>query len=264
MNRTWNLTDLEFFSLWEWATSEGPPWPFFCATRELDFDELARQKNAALAGLRRDNAEFVHVVLEALLRPDIQIIVHAHDGVDDMKVDSLVRIMACRRGDNGYVVRQLPDESYWHSGGYVITECDAVSLANVLIEQIPANEAGRHADYVLGAEDKSHELDYSYAVSAVHDSFDDPAPLRAKQFESAPVERIGSVEIIQGQSRFGPRGVTRHKLTWRDLTDDGRYVIAEEVPRVATGADAKRFTEMLNRRIAAVVRAIKDERVQGV
>ncbi|MFI1240359.1 ESX secretion-associated protein EspG [Nocardia salmonicida] len=264
MNRTWNLTDLELFALWEWATSEALPWPFFCATRTLDSDELRRQKNAAVDGWRSDNAEFVTVVLEALLEPDIRVVVHAYDGSDDMKVDALVRILACRRGDRGYVVRQLPGETYWHSGGYVITECDAVSLAGLVVEQIPECEVGRHADYVLGTDDKAHELDYSYAMSAVHDSFDDPAPLRAQQFESATVERAGAVEIIQGRSRFGPRGVTRHKLTWRDLADDGRYVIAEEVPRVATGADAKRFTEMINRRIAAVVRAIKDERVQGV
>ncbi|MCA2210185.1 ESX secretion-associated protein EspG [Nocardia rosealba] len=261
MNRTWNLTELEMFTLWEWATSDFVPWPFFCRTRTLDADELDRQKADALAGLQRNEPEFVGFVLEALLDPDIKVIVHGHDGVDDMKVDALVRVMGCRRGDRGYVIRQKPGDTYWDSGGYVVTECDAVGLADYVVRELPENAPGREADLVLETGDRAAQLDYSYAISSVHDSFDDPAPVRAKQFESAPLVRAGEVEVIQGRSRFGPRGVTRHKLSWRDVVDDGRYVIAEEVPRVAVAADAKRFTELINQRIAEVVRAIKDERV---
>ncbi|MGM7644042.1 ESX secretion-associated protein EspG [Nocardia sp. JW2] len=261
MNRTWNLTDLQLYVLWQWATSESLPWPFFCRTRTINPGELKREKAQALETLRRDEPEFVSFVLEALLEPDIKVVLHGHDGVDDMKVDALVRVMGCRRGDRGYVVRQKPGDTYWNSGGYVVTECDAVSLADYVVRELPENKPGREADLMLESADRTAQLDYSYAVSSVHDSFHDPAPLRAKQFESAPLLRAGEVEVIQGRSRFGPRGVTRHKLSWRDVVDDGRYVIAEEVPRVATAADAKRFTELINQRIAEVVRAIKDERV---
>ncbi|MEU4342430.1 hypothetical protein AB0H00_14360 [Nocardia sp. NPDC023852] len=39
------------------------------------------------------------------------------------------------------------------------------------------------------------------------------------------------IGIEQGRLRFGPRGITRRALAWRDLADDGRYVITRGTPR---------------------------------
>ncbi|MGK8520572.1 ESX secretion-associated protein EspG [Nocardia asteroides] len=261
MNRTWKLPDLEFLVLWEWSTSERLPWPFYCATRSMNRGELERQKREALNEVRRAHPELAREVMEALTGPDVQITVSGHDGSDDMKVDTLTRIFATRRGDAGYVVVQKPGETYWHSGGYTITECPALHLAENVVEELPEVDAGREPEFVLPVENEAEELDYGYARSVVHDSFDDSVHSRAQRFLSAPAHYEGTVEVVQGRSLFGPRGITSHEMRWRDMAGDGRYVITGSNPTVAAPADSKRFVQLINVRIAEVIRAIKDERV---
>ncbi|MFI6046326.1 ESX secretion-associated protein EspG [Nocardia sp. NPDC051321] len=260
MNRTWTFTDLELFAFWERATTTWLPWPLIMTARVRTRSELDSQIRQALNRVERAHPEFVDTVLKTLLEPDIQIAVHGSDGSDNTKPDTLVRVYAVRRGDIGYVVTQKPGETYWHSGGYTVTECDALRLADVVVQAIPEAPAGREADYILPAEDRAEELDYSYASSIVQDSFTDSVHSRSARFMAARDEYVGTIDITQGRSRFGPRGVTRHRLEWRDIEDDGRYVITEGTPATAVAADGKRLVQLINGRIAEVVRAIKDER----
>ncbi|QIS01706.1 ESX secretion-associated protein EspG [Nocardia brasiliensis] len=260
MNRTWRLTDLELFAVWERATTTWLPWPLVCTTRARTRSELDYEMRQAENHVAATYPEFMTEVLETLRSPEISIAVNGYDGRDENKVDSLVRVLAVRRGDTGYVVTQKPGETYWHSGGYTIAECDAVRLADEVVAALPAAPAGREADFLLPAADRAEELDYSFASSVVRDSFSDPVHLRSERFLAAPIEYQGTVDVRQGRSRFGPRGVTRHQLQWRDLEDDGRYVISEESPPVAVPADSKRFVQLINSRVAEVVRVIKDER----
>ncbi|AFT98888.1 ESX secretion-associated protein EspG [Nocardia brasiliensis] len=260
MNRTWTLTDLELFAVWERATTTWLPWPLVCTTRARTRSELDYEMRQAVNHVAATYPEFMGEVLETLRSPEISIAVNGYDGRDEDKVETLVRVLAVRRADTGYIVTQKPGETYWHSGGYTIVECDAVRLADKVVAALPEVSAGREADYLLPVEDRAEELDYSFASSVVRDSFSDPVQRRSEKFLAAPIEYRGTVDVRQGRSRFGPRGVTRHQLQWRDIEDDGRYVITEESPPVAVAADSKRFVQMINSRVAEVVRVIKDER----
>lgn len=57
--------------------------------------------------------------------------------------------------------------------------------------------------------------------------------------------------------------MTKHKLQWRDLVEDGRNVIDDDQhPPVTIAADRRRPGLMINVKVAEVVHAIEDERQQ--
>ncbi|MEU0503972.1 ESX secretion-associated protein EspG [Nocardia sp. NPDC005998] len=261
MNRTWNFTDLEFIAQWEALKQDYLPEPFVYTCRTWVNEDYIREQQDALARLRHSGDRSFDGVLEVLAFPDLRIVAEGYDPADQWNPNVQVRLHGVRRGDRGYVFAELSGETYWHSGGFTVTECDAVDLAGAIVRALPAVEPGRRADVVLSTQDQGDGLDYSLGRSAVHDSFDDSIADRSAEFLVLPISRIGTIDVIQGRSRFGPRGITRHRLQWRDLRDDGRYAIDDQTPPVARAIDAKHLTALINTRVAEVVRAIKDERV---
>ncbi|QLY31853.1 ESX secretion-associated protein EspG [Nocardia huaxiensis] len=258
---SWRLTDLEFMVLWEDARREEyPPAPFVFTTKIPTIREFARAKEITRRNLRDRYDGELYPLMETIAHPDIRVVVDAWDPADLDRPAGLVRLLAVRRGDLGCLVTELPGESHWYSGGFIITECTALELADVVAEAMPELPAGRLPQLVLATPADEENLDYSYERSAVRDSFAESAAERAAAFLRMPAERTGSITIQQGHSLFGPRGITSHRLTWRDLIDDGRYVIDDQTPPVAMPVDRKRLRLLLNNRIAAVVAAIRDER----
>ncbi|WP_063046510.1 ESX secretion-associated protein EspG [Nocardia pseudovaccinii] len=261
MNPTWKFTDLEFYALWFAELGEALPWPFYFTTDVPTEEQFEALKSEALERVRRTLGGSFDDAMAAIVDPDVWIAVNGWDGREPRKPQTLLRVLAVRRATRGYLVTQLPGETFWHAGGFTVTECDAVALGAAVVEVLPEIDAGKLSDIVLASPDRDDDMDYSFGRSAVHDSFDDSVAERAERFLETPTPSIGSIDIVQGRSRFGPRGVTRHRLVWHDLDEDGRYAIDEQSPPVAVAADKKRLTAMVNTRIAAIVRAIKDERV---
>ncbi|MGK8511922.1 ESX secretion-associated protein EspG [Nocardia asiatica] len=260
MTHTWKFTDLEFVVLWEDFGEAGVPRPFSFTSRTPLWDDYLVEQAQTRAALLASSTPARKEMLDDLYRPDIRIRVIAFDGRDHTNVANNVRLMAARRADRGYLVTQLPGETVGHSGGFVVTECAAVELADVVVRALPEAEPGKRADIVLAAETEDEHLDYDYGASVVRDSFEGSVHDRSTEFLTAPAVRFGFIDVIQAQSIFGPRGMTRHRLKWRDLEGDGRYVIDDRHPPVATAADKRRLVSVINTRVAEVVRAIKDER----
>jgi hypothetical protein len=214
MKRTWQLTDLEFVVAWEDSKEGFLPFPFTYTSRIPLWDDYLRAKYETREGLRGTLDQSFRDILDTLAQPDIKLEVTAWDAMKPDDPKKCVRMLAARRGDRAVLVTQQTGETVMHSVGFTFTECDALSMADVVVAALPAAEAGRRAHLVLaGSEDD--ETDYTYGKSDVFDSFDDAAV---------------------------------------------RYAIDEQSPPVAQGVDAQRLTAMINTRIAAVVRAIKDER----
>ncbi|MFE9326905.1 ESX secretion-associated protein EspG [Nocardia sp. NPDC052278] len=261
MNRTWKFTDLEFIVQWEALKQDYLPEPFVYTCRTWVNEDYVREQQDALARLRHSGDRSFDEVLDVLAFPDLRIVAEGYDPAEPWQPDVPVRLHGVRRGDRGYVFSELSGETYWHSGGFTITECDAVDLAGAIVRALPEVEPGRRATVVLSTQDEGDGLDYSLGRSVVHDSFEDTIADRSAEFLALPTSCSGTIDVIQGWSRFGPRGITRHRLQWRDIRDDGRYAIDDQNPPVARAIDAKNLTAMINTRVAEVVRAIKDERV---
>lgn len=261
MTPTWKFTDLEFYALWYAATGEGLPWPFYFTTQVETDEEFRRQRADALNELRRTLDPAFDAVKAALIGPDLWVAVNGWDARSPREPESLLRVLGVRLRDHSYLVTQLPGETYWDASGFTVTEGDALALADAVVDCLPATEAGRQADVTIATTEEAGDVDYAYGLSRVHEARTDTVAERALQFLAGTVASTGTVDIVQGRSLFGPRGVVRYRLEWRDLVDDGRYVIADQHPPVATATDRKRLVTMINTRIAAVVHSIKDERV---
>lgn len=259
----WQFTDIEFYALWTAATGElGLPFPFHFTARTLDPRQFRFDQRRARAELRDRLGETFDPVLDVLARPDLRVVLCGSDHRDADDSRSVVRSMGARRESVGYVVSSLPGESFWHSGGFTVAECDAVRLADELVTQLPEVAAGCGRETVLPRSTgiaTANEPRPAQAIT-VRDTFTVTEVERGSAFLAAPVSCAGTIDVAQGSSIYGPRGITRHRMEWRDLLDDGRYLVRASDPPVAVPADTTLLKGTINSMIAQVVRVIKDER----
>ncbi|WP_369636539.1 ESX secretion-associated protein EspG [Nocardia sp. JMUB6875] len=255
--------DLEFVVLWEQATGEPMPAPFLYTSRTPMYYDYLREKRKVYEELQGRWTRQLELLSDAIAEPDLRITVNGFDGRNPARADGRVRMIAVRRGSYGYLIEQAPGESYLHSGGFNVTQCDPVALAEMVVAAMPSAQAGSQSDITLevpGEPDSGYD---EYSRSLIDDIFEDPISLRAKRFLAASMESMGTIEVIQGFSKFGPRGITARQLDWRDIEEDGRYIIGgDELPVIAIPADSKRVVTAINSRVAAVVHAIREERGQ--
>lgn len=259
----WKFTDIEFYTLWTAATGElGLPFPFHFTARSLDPREFRLDQRQARAAVRERLGETFEPVLDVLAHPDIRVVLSGSDHRDGDEPRSIVRVLGARRDSAGYVVSSLPGQSYWHSGGFTVTACDAVRLADVLVAELPEVPAGSRGETVLprraGLPDRGEALPRK--APTVHDSFAATESERGSAFLAAPVSCVGTIDVEQGSSIYGPRGITRRRMDWRDLVDDGRYLVREADSPIAAPAGTALLKGAINSMIAQVVRVIRDER----
>ncbi len=260
MNNSWTLSDVEFTALWADTKAGHLPSPLIAVSRVKDLGRYEHLQVQAQQRLR-DMAGFEAAALgEVMAHPDIAIQLTSWNTLRPDDLEGKIRVYAARRGAAGVVVRQVPGETAWYSKGFVVIPCTAVELARVMMDQLPVARAGQLGEVVLVGTGEG--LDYSYGRSAVRERSyaAEPPHVRAARFLDTPTERMGGIEILQTSSAFGPRGCTRYFLDWRDLVGDGRYLITDDTPPVATPVDTRRLVALVNTRIAAIVQAIRDER----
>ncbi|WP_054815797.1 ESX secretion-associated protein EspG [Nocardia arizonensis] len=259
MTHSWQFTGDEFDALWAGVKEEFMPDPFIHTCPPRSAEEGDRIRREAYTDIRQRCGGDLDEIVDVLVHPDIRVIVQGYGGGENLSDPGRsVRLLAARKGEVGYMVRQKPGETVYHAEGFVVTRHDAVALGEVIARNMPEAEGGRDGEIPLD-EPADTELDYSYQRSLVHHS-DDEQAARAAAFQRTPAEREGLIRVEQGWSRFGPRGVLRLQLEWRDLDGDGRYVVVPGTPPRAVGADRVRVTGLINAQIAEVVRAIKDDR----
>ncbi|MEU4312781.1 ESX secretion-associated protein EspG [Nocardia sp. NPDC024068] len=259
MTHTWKLSDLEFLVAWERDQADLLPEPFIFTSRTPLYEDFRSEKAAVREQLRTGLDPAVDQILEIIARPDIRIVVHGWTG-DPGDAAARIRLLGVRRGNAGYLVKQLPGETVWHGGGYVISEADPMALSELVAAELPESGAGTREPTILRSPAADTTMDYAYGRSAVISTFEESEEELAEQFLNIPVTGHGTITVIQGYSRFGPRGICRHGLHWRDLREDGRYLIPVGDPLVATPADRTRLAGAISEATAAVVAAIRDER----
>ncbi|WP_040804527.1 ESX secretion-associated protein EspG [Nocardia concava] len=260
MKATWRFTDDEFYVQWRDLPEESLPAPLAYTCRTSSWVRYVQELAELREDLRARRDLSFDGVLPEIRDADIRIEVWGWNGYDKRDPAGSVRMLAARRGTRGFLVNQEPGESVIHAKGFIVSEFDALELGRMVAEALPEADGGRQGDIVLAERNVETELDYSYGHSIIDHSVSSSAPAQSRAFLAAPHERGGFIDVIQGRSVFGPRGITRHRLEWRDLEDDGRYIITEGTPRQVFSADTPRATSLINARIADVVRAIKDER----
>ncbi|WP_196814532.1 ESX secretion-associated protein EspG [Nocardia sp. BMG111209] len=253
------FTDHEFAALWQTTRDEFLlPLPFSFLSDIQFEDDYQREMRRIREQSPIASDPAVHRFLADITAPDVKLIVQGGDVryPDDPK--QLIRLLAARRENRGYLVSQLPGATVEHSAGFTVVECDPIRLADVVVAALPVTSAGRISDIAVPVPDNDGAAEIS-GVSTVWDTMDD-GPGGVGEFLRARAGSIGTIEISQGITHFGPRGRTARGLVWRDHLDDGRYVVVDGSPILAYGSGPERFVGLINTEIAAIIRAIKDER----
>ncbi|MFI5720075.1 ESX secretion-associated protein EspG [Nocardia sp. NPDC051750] len=254
MNHTWELTDLEFVLLCEEHGSTELPVPFTFTSRTWLAADHRQERAVTLRALRDRNDSDLDAMAGAVARPDVTVVAQAWDEQEPEKPESWSRIHAVRQRARGFVITQRPGETVWHSGGFDITACDPHALVETVLDLLPPAKAGRMSQITLLDPDTEPDARPFVPLISDDDEPEDDEAYRSAAFLKAPTTAVGSVQVFQGRSMFGPRGRVDMGLRWRDLADDGRYVIplAAEVP-VATGMGTKGMVEWVQEQVVEVL-----------
>ncbi|NNH70266.1 ESX secretion-associated protein EspG [Nocardia uniformis] len=252
--RTWSFTETEFAVLWRDAVGDQLPAPFLFTSAAPNQATFRAEQEAAREIARDKDSRDIATILDTMSEPDLHLSVYGGDHADPMQPGSIIRVLAVRRRERGFLITQSPGKSYFHRGGYTVNECDPLRLADELVDALPAADPGSLGEIALAASGDDLADERHRSPVALREN---STAYRSARFLRAPTTISGEIEITQGSSVFGPRGINRHTVHWRDVVGDGRYVI---IGRNAMAADSKQFAAVLNSRIAIVIRAIKEER----
>lgn len=259
MSVTWTLTDAELVVAWQKLFTDTLPSPL-CATLGVQYaDEYLRLVAQTWQSIldRYDGA--LHHALGQVAAADVRVVAQAVDPSDPENAAARVRIVGAQQGSTAVLIRQLPGESMWHSGGFVITRGHCDRLAAAVAGALPPREPGRLPDIPLVPAPDDSDTDHWYGQSEVFDEYPQ-LQQRATDWLDSPVDVLGSIETSQGSSVFGPRGIHTRRIYWRDLTGNGRYAVADTAHPVAASVDRRRLAAMIAADIAATLPTVEDER----
>jgi hypothetical protein len=236
VTRSWTFTDLEFQLVCDQYRHGDLPSPFVFTSRIRLLDDYEREQAQTRERLRDMIDGDFEAMATVIAKPEVFIVVHAWDDQDFENPDQRNRVHAARRGPSGYLLTQQPGETLWHSGGVTVTECDPRTLADAVVGQLPKAEAGLQREIMVNAAQPADDsFDTTVAVFSDDDGNDDESA-RSAAFFNTPATATGIVKVLQGRSKFGPRGIVESGLLWRDLPGDGRYVMPLDHPApVAAG-----------------------------
>ncbi|NUS42455.1 MAG: hypothetical protein HOQ24_01980 [Mycobacteriaceae bacterium] len=227
--RRWVIKDTELAVLWPPFGRRSLPAPFMmtsCGIRPY-LGERVRME------LRQEMGDSLDRLSAALWLPDVRVAVNGWDIQDPIDPAGRLRALGVRRGPWSFLLRQLPGRTVHHSGPVEIVEQSELALARTVVETMPKVPTGTMGPVWM---DRSRPLQWA----------------RAQRFLDAPRKRVGTIQVTTGKD-----SVT-HTLSWQDLVDDGRYVVAPATPAVASGLSAEALTRTLHDTLSAAAGRIRE------
>ncbi|MFJ9362878.1 ESX secretion-associated protein EspG [Nocardia sp. NPDC101769] len=250
----WEFTDDEFQVLSVQYLDGVLPAPLTYLSRTPLLADYEREVAEIRERLDRELGSDFRQAMRVVARPEVWIGLRASlDGAfgDPAKV---IRMHGARLGRRALLLRQEAGETFEHGGNVTVLECDPEELPGLLVAQLPAAKAGRRtAIPIVGAAPVAPDP-YASQGSGAFDSFDETDESATVAFLSEPVTLAGSVRVAQARSKYGPRGLTGMALDWRDVADDGRYLIDLAQPELlAVSVDARQFTDRIAGTVAQII-----------
>ncbi|WP_405162030.1 ESX secretion-associated protein EspG [Nocardia sp. NBC_01499] len=244
MTQQWKFTALEFIVLCEQYREGSLPTPFLFVTEEVVMaDELERRKRVVWEQLRRRLGGSFDGAIEVLRAPELFVRVRSWDEQDTNNMAKMYHLHAARSGALAYLFEQAPGILTYDAPAYTVTECDPRRLAAAVVASLPPVDAGRLPDVSVVIDPAEHTAPVT--GSYVRDYREDTPVYHTQQFFQRRADCTGSIIVVQGRSKYGPRGIHETKLMWRDVTDDGRYVMALDGAPVAVAIGRRQLTERI-------------------
>jgi hypothetical protein len=258
MNRTWELTGMEFVLLRKRLLGRSLPWPFDHVSDAKTVDEFRLEERRTWDRLCAHwDPDLADAVVNAA-DPDARVQIRARDTREMKNPAKRLRLIGNRFGARALVIRQVPGRTVWHSQAFIVTECEAGELARVMVDNLPKADAGTRGRIELMSYHTRETVDHWYGRSTL-DADADAVDVRCRSFQKATKSTVGIIEVRQGRSIYGPRGLALRRLFWEDHPGDGRYVIDLEPPMAAVAADSAALEAKIDAEIAEVMRALQGE-----
>lgn len=250
---SWQFTDIEFKVLCNRYRQGAIPSPLTYTSRTMDPDEYQRELWAAEDELNQRLDPNFRAVFEVVCNPEVFVGLHGWNDADIEDPAKHLMVHGARRGRRACVLIQQPGETTMHSGGVTMIECEPEELARLLVAQLPEVEAGQSAAIPIAAEAPAPDP-YEAPRASAFDSFEESTDTRSLRFLSTPADRTGAIQVLQGRSKYGPRGIAVSTLVWRDLPGDGRYLIdLDPEVKSAVGVDTRRLVDHLDGVISRIL-----------
>ncbi|WP_280342151.1 ESX secretion-associated protein EspG [Nocardia neocaledoniensis] len=225
MTQQWELTDIEFRVLWQRFVGTDLPRPLTFQTRTRLHEDYEEEKYQVWQRLQHTVDPALRSVFEVLERPEAYVRLRGWKDDERENAQYWLKARAARAGANGYLINQLPGETPTHSGGYTIVDVGPHGLADAIVDLMPVTGAAKGGIIPLVVDGGDTRDEYAPRPSMFFEEADTSIAQRSTEFLNRPAERTGTINILQNQSMFGSRGMHRDILVWRDLPEDGRYVI---------------------------------------
>ena len=247
MNQSWKFAGIEFQVLCEKYREGRLPDPLSYALDEpMTMDESARLKERTWEQLRADWDPAWDAMIDVMCAPEMYIRVRGYDELDQENPQKRLRMHFARSGAQAFKIEQLTGKSYWHTDGFVVTEIDPHGMADAVVRSLPPVEAGQLGNVPIIIDPAEHVGNYGSSFFRDDDDDEPPARVSARFFEMR-ASLTGTIFVVQGRSKFGPRGIHETKLLWRDVIGDGRYVMAMDDSPVAIGTGPDQFVRRIQK-----------------
>ncbi|WP_024799536.1 ESX secretion-associated protein EspG [Nocardia sp. BMG51109] len=261
------LTSLEVTVLWEMLSDDGLPFPLtHWPTHEYEADYVRAKRETAERLLGNppfrapqgwESADLLQL-WKAAVNPDIVIWAAGEAPGDETDMSAVTRVVGLRREGYAVVLVQQPGATIERGGDIDVYQTDVVGLAKAVIDQLPKVGPGKQREVPILAQQPSAGTD-SYGSSPVLDSMNLPQQ-RSDRWLNAKTARRGELRVEPGSAAHWIQDRRGYLLRWRDIADDGRYVIEPKPDPVAIPVDDDAFEKFVNQRVADLVRRIKENR----
>lgn len=251
---TWNLTDLEFKVLCDQYVGGELPTPFTFTSDIRELDEFERACLTTRQDLARRMDRDLEIIIDTLSAPTVAVGAQAWDDADFDNPEKWTLVHAGRRGSRAYVAVQKPGRTLDHAGGFTISSCDPRGLGDAVMAHMPAAVAGSRGPIAIELEPESAGFGFGSLVAD-----EESRGFPSARFLAVPAESTGVVQVVQGRSMYGPRGITRGGRLWRDLPGDGRYVMElHHAAPTAVGMSGAGLSEWVDGEIERILERMDD------
>ncbi len=139
----------------------------FTLDEPMTLDESARLKEETWEKLRARWDPTWDAMIDVMCAPEMFIRIRGWDELDIENGQKCIYMHFARSGAQAFKFEQKPGKTFWHTDGFVVTECDPRSLAGEVVRSLPTVDAGRLPNIPIIIDPREHILRYARVADRI-------------------------------------------------------------------------------------------------
>ncbi|MFF0487633.1 ESX secretion-associated protein EspG [Nocardia sp. NPDC004068] len=245
---SWRFSGQEFEILWAAYGRDRLPYPLRFRPEDVEFEELKRRREEAVAGLLGKYSEELPRAIGALLEPEVRVEMKGFTGAG---LSEVIRFHGVLRGGEGASLTQLPGPSEDIGSDVVVTYGDSAHVPQRAVAALPPCGPGAKPPLEVRREEIAADRDRPIAVS--HSAIE-----RLNRVFKRERLGLGEVTVLAGGA-VDSRPTPGRSFWWMDY-EDGRYYVKTGDPIIAKPLDAQRMSAEIHRLATLTQRYYAEDR----